>query len=150
MVWFNVGLELRCGLLPMAWYSSRRMIRRRAITVLIRHGGDGPPPGTARSIIWMGTWRTLHPRRILHAPGAISVHVSISPGESRTWALWSRIFDHPVSYNVVNHLKMCHMVTNSIFYNYLVFCRNCINIYRVIIFLLKNTIFFLLTEMIYI
>ena len=24
----------------------------------------------------MGTWRTLHPRRILHSPGAISVHDS--------------------------------------------------------------------------
>ena len=35
----------------------------------------------------MGTWRTLHPRRILHEPGAISVHdsfrqVSLEPGPS--------------------------------------------------------------------
>ena len=25
-----------------------------------------------RGIIWMGTWRTLQPSRILHTPGAIS------------------------------------------------------------------------------
>ena len=37
----------------------------------------------------MGTWRALHPRRILHAPGAISVHVGASPDESRTRALRS-------------------------------------------------------------
>ena len=35
----------------------------------------------------MGTWRTLHPRRISHAPGAISVHgsvfhTSLEPGPS--------------------------------------------------------------------
>ena len=33
------------------------------------------------------TWRTLHPRRILHASGAINVHGSVTPGEPRTWAL---------------------------------------------------------------
>ena len=44
-----------------------------------------------RGIIWMGTWRTLHPRRILHAPGAISVHDGFSPGELinlRTLPTW--------------------------------------------------------------
>ena len=35
----------------------------------------------------MGTWRTLHPRRILYAPGVISVHGGVSPGEPRTRAL---------------------------------------------------------------
>ena len=30
--------------------------------------------GTPRGMIWMGIWRTLHPQRILHEPGAISVH----------------------------------------------------------------------------
>ena len=48
-----------------------------------------PRFGTPRSIIWMGTWRTLHPRRILHARGVISVHVGFSPCEPQTWALWS-------------------------------------------------------------
>ena len=43
-----------------------------------------PRFGTPRDIIWMGTWRTLHPRRILHTPSAISVH-----GEPRTRALLS-------------------------------------------------------------
>ena len=38
----------------------------------------------------MGTWRTLHPRRILHAPGAISVHGNILPGEPGTHALQPR------------------------------------------------------------
>ena len=38
---------------------------------------------TPRGVICMGTWSTLHPRRILHAPGVITVHGSVSPGESR-------------------------------------------------------------------
>ena len=35
----------------------------------------------------MGTWRTLHPRRILYAPGGISVHGGFSPGEPQIRAL---------------------------------------------------------------
>ena len=44
-----------------------------------------PPPTHTHT---QGTWRTLHPRRILHAPGAISVHgglwlvTSLEPGPS--------------------------------------------------------------------
>ena len=34
----------------------------------------------------MVIWRILHLRRILHAPGAISVHGGVSPGEPRYWA----------------------------------------------------------------
>ena len=37
----------------------------------------------------MGTWRTLHPRRILHALGVISVHGGVSPDVPRTRALRS-------------------------------------------------------------
>ena len=43
----------------------------------------------------METWTTLHPRRILHAVAAISVHGSVLPYESRTRALrfkYSRLF----------------------------------------------------------
>ena len=40
-----------------------------------------------RGIIWMGTWRTLHPLWISHTLGAISVHGSVSPGEPQTQAL---------------------------------------------------------------
>ena len=51
-------------LLPTVWDSSRRMIRRHAIVILIHPGGDGShaliPP---RGIIWMGTWRTWHSQR---------------------------------------------------------------------------------------
>ena len=47
------------------------------------------PFGTSRGIILMQTWRTLHPRRILHASGAISVYRGVSPGEPRTWILQS-------------------------------------------------------------
>ena len=32
---------------------------------------------------------TLHPRRILHAPGAINAHGSVLKDEPQTWALWS-------------------------------------------------------------
>ena len=35
----------------------------------------------SRGTIWMATWRTLPPRRNLHAPGAINVHGGVSPGE---------------------------------------------------------------------
>ena len=39
-----------------------------------------------------GTSRILHPRRILHAPGAFSVHGSLLvSGELRTWALLSQV-----------------------------------------------------------
>ena len=37
----------------------------------------------------MGTSWTLHLRRILHAPGAISVYDGVSPGDNRTQALRS-------------------------------------------------------------
>ena len=85
LVEFNVGLEKRIGLLPTVWNSSRRMIRGHAITILILYGGDGF--GIPRGIIWMETWRTLYPRWILHAPGAISVHDSVLPGQPRTRAV---------------------------------------------------------------
>ena len=37
-----------------------------------------------RGIIWMRAWRTLYPRRILHAPGAIKMfrQVRLKPGPS--------------------------------------------------------------------
>ena len=46
-----------------------------------------PRFGTPRGIIWIGTRRILHPRRILHATGAINVHdsfrqASLEPGPS--------------------------------------------------------------------
>ena len=40
---FNVGLELRSGLMPMVWDSTLRTVRRHAITILIFHVGDGSP-----------------------------------------------------------------------------------------------------------
>ena len=88
----NVGLELHNGLLPTLWDAILSMIRRHAITILIFHGGDGSPVSVPpRDIIWMGTWRTLHPQRILHVPGAIIVHVDFSLDESRTRALRSGV-----------------------------------------------------------
>ena len=45
--------------------------------------------GIPRCIIWMKTWRTLQPRRILHASCAIHVHSGFSSGEIRTRALRS-------------------------------------------------------------
>ena len=42
--------------------------------------------GTPRGIIWMGTWITIHPWRILHASGAISVHSYFSAGKPQTRA----------------------------------------------------------------
>ena len=43
LVGFNVGLERRIGLLPTVWDASRKIIRRHAIAILIRHGGDVSP-----------------------------------------------------------------------------------------------------------
>ena len=37
----------------------------------------------------MGTWKTLHPRLILHTPGAISLHGSFSTGKPQTQAIRS-------------------------------------------------------------
>ena len=75
--WVGLMSEQSCasGLFPMVWDSSRRMIRRHAVAFLIKILTlQLPHFGTPRSIIWMGTWRTLHTRRILHAPDANSVH----------------------------------------------------------------------------
>ena len=41
LVGFNVWLLQRSGQLPTAWDSSPRMVRRHAITLLIRHGRGG-------------------------------------------------------------------------------------------------------------
>ena len=98
---FNFRLEVRCWILPNVRDSSVWMIRRHVITNLIHHGGYFSllPPGRVfllfsyfgctKNILLLGIWMTLHARRILHAPGAISVHVSISPGEPRTLVLRS-------------------------------------------------------------
>ena len=43
LIRFNVGLELRNGLLPTVCDLSLRIVRRHAITILILHGGDGFP-----------------------------------------------------------------------------------------------------------
>ena len=40
LVGFNVWLDIHNGLLPTVWDSSLRMIRRHAVTILIRHRGD--------------------------------------------------------------------------------------------------------------
>ena len=39
----------------------------------------------------MGTWRTLHPQRILHALGAINLYGGVLPGDPRTRSLWSEV-----------------------------------------------------------
>ena len=55
---------------------------------MIRHGKDGSRVfGIPRGKIWMGTWRTLNPRRTLHPPNAVSVYggfrqASREPGPS--------------------------------------------------------------------
>ena len=46
---------------------------------------------TPRGIIWMGIWRTLYSRRILHATSAISVHGRFSPGEPLIRVIQSRV-----------------------------------------------------------
>ena len=74
---FNVGLELlsSLGLIPKDGPET------------CHHNFDLPRMGllprfgTPRGIIWMGTWRSLHPRQTLLAPGAISVYGGFSPGE---------------------------------------------------------------------
>ena len=40
LVGFNVGLELRSGLLPTVFDSPLRTVRRHTITILIRYEGD--------------------------------------------------------------------------------------------------------------
>ena len=43
LVGFNVKLELLSVLLPTVWDSTLRIIRRHAIKIMIRHGGDSTP-----------------------------------------------------------------------------------------------------------
>ena len=85
MIGFNVGLELRSGLLPTVWDLSLRMIQRYDVTILICHVRDGSPVLVPqRYTIWIETSRTLYPGRILYAPGAMNVHDGVSPGEPQT------------------------------------------------------------------
>ena len=74
LVGYDVGLELRCGLLPSICDLSQRIIRRHLITILIRGGGNGSPLCYPQKYKLNGTWRMLHPRRILHALDAISIN----------------------------------------------------------------------------
>ena len=71
-------------LLPISnwlWSYGSSIIRDiYAITILIRHGRNSSP----QNIVWMGIWRTLHPRQILHALDAITVHDGVSICEPRT------------------------------------------------------------------
>ena len=66
---FNVGLELRSGLLPTVWDSPLRMIQRHAITILILQGGNDFPAlvpqrynldENLEGIALMIVWRALH------------------------------------------------------------------------------------------
>ena len=63
LVGFNVGLQLRCGLLSTIWDSSQRIIRRRAITVLIFHGGNRSPALVPRGIIFHRGQYTHNPMK---------------------------------------------------------------------------------------
>ena len=36
---------------------------------------------TPTCLMWMETWRTLHPRRVIHAPGVISVQGDVLSGK---------------------------------------------------------------------
>ena len=56
------------------WNSSLSMVRRHDIAILIPHRGDVSPALVPPEVQFsMRTWKTLDPRRILHAPGAINV-----------------------------------------------------------------------------
>ena len=77
LIEFNVELELRLWVIaddlgfipkddPETCHHNFNLSRR----------GWLPHFGNPRGIIWIGTWRTLHPRRILHVPVAISIHGS--------------------------------------------------------------------------
>ena len=89
LVGINDGLELRSGLFPVVWDSylspethhNFHHVRRGW---LLRFS-------TPRGIIWMGIWRTLYSRRILHATSAISVHGRFSPGEPLIRVIQSRV-----------------------------------------------------------
>ena len=48
---FNVGLELRNGLLTIVWYSPLIMVWRHTIPILIFHGEDGSSALAARQPI---------------------------------------------------------------------------------------------------
>ena len=81
-------LEVQIGILPTVWESFPKDEPETCYRNFDPPWREWLPRfDTPRGIIWMGTWRTLHPRRILHAPGAISVHgsfrqASLEPGPS--------------------------------------------------------------------
>ena len=74
---FNIGLELRYWALA----DGRGFIPKDDQDT--GHRNFDPPRrgwlprfGTPRGLIWMVSWRKLYSRRILHAPGTISLHGS--------------------------------------------------------------------------
>ena len=80
-VGLSFELEQHSGLLPMAWDSFPKIVRKHAMQILIP---------IFDTLIGIETWRIMHPQRILHAPDAISVHGGALPGESRNRVLRSR------------------------------------------------------------
>ena len=62
------GYSNASGLLPTVGDSSRRMIRRHAIGILIHSGGKWL---SRFGTFWMWTWWILHTRQILYAPGGV-------------------------------------------------------------------------------
>ena len=115
--------ELCSGLLPTVWDSTWRLHSGdtwSSILILRQLASPSLCQGTHRGIIWQGTWRTLRPRLILHAPGAsISLHIGLySGGEPRTRDLRSQIRrSADWSTTAINIKEMKYVNQNLLAYN---------------------------------
>ena len=80
---FNVGLELpKWAFADGLGFSPEDDPERCRHNFHLPWRGWLPCLVIPRGIIWMGTWRTWHPRQILHAPSAINLGPPI-----RNWVL---------------------------------------------------------------
>ena len=92
LVGVNIGLELHA-------IADILRLNPKSNLMTCHHNFDLPQRewlscfGAPRGIIWMGTWRTLHPRQNIHALAYMAVfpHANLEPGPPvRSWALYRR------------------------------------------------------------
>ena len=88
---FNVGWATQWDVADGLWVNPNVEPETTGLAILILRQMARPShcQATSWGYYWQRAWKTLHPRWILHAPSAISIHDGVSPSEPRTWTLLS-------------------------------------------------------------
>ena len=76
----------------------------------------------------MGTWRTLQPRRIVHAPGAFSVRGDVLSGDPRTRSPGPELSALPIGalfkFNQLFHIYLSYIIFTNVSDNGIFFDKN--------------------------